>query len=96
MVKLIYTVFDVVAGQQIGPLLLLPNDGVARRAFQDALLGDGSNLASHPSDYVLLRVGSMDVESCVVSPGPGELEREIISGDIVMQLQSRGPEVMNG
>ena len=84
--KFLYVVFDVVAQLVSGPVMALPNDAVARRVFQDALLGESSALSRHPSDYVLLKIGALEDEVPVIRSVE---TTQVISGDQVMDLQRR-------
>lgn len=95
-VNQIYAIYDVVAELITGPLMMLPNDAVARRTFQDAILGEGSRLTSHAADYVLIRLGSVDMWSGQISPVTAVLEQDhVISGDVIMELQNRDKETLN-
>lgn len=63
MKRQLFAVFDRVSGEQFGPLMLLPNEAAARRAFQDAVLGGKTMLSEHPDDYALFYVADFDSET---------------------------------
>ena len=60
MLKGLYAFRDIVASQDLGPLLEEANDAVAIRLFHDVLLDDRSVCGKHPEDFVLVKVGSRD------------------------------------
>lgn len=90
MDKQIYSVFDLVAGQMFGPLLVLPNHAVARRTFQDALMGEGSVMAPHPADYVLIHIGTINVETGAIRQLTNDpsTTSPIITGEAIIHLQN--------
>lgn len=92
MIRFLYAVYDSVACELFGPVQMLPNDDVARRIFSDAVSGSGSPLTSHPEDYNLYLLGSIDTSTGVVSPVSEHAFRgvPILRGsDVARILESR-------
>lgn len=83
--KLLYIVFDSVAGAMSGPLMVYPSDAVAIRDFADAVRADGSRLARHADDFSLVCVGhvsdSGDVE--------GLEKRTVITARNILDISER-------
>lgn len=93
--KRIYAIFDKVAEQMIGPMVVLPNDPAARRMFQDALLGEGSNLATHPADYSLFFLGTVNTDTGAITPAPTEKPFggvPLVTGETIADLAARRME----
>lgn len=98
MIKRIYAIFDKVAEQMFGPMVVLPNDGAARRVFQDALFGEGSTMAPHPGDYALYHIGTINLETGVITPAATDKPFAgvpLITGDVLVDLATRKPEITN-
>lgn len=90
MIKKIYAVYDAVAQEMIGPLMVLPNDAAARRIFQDAVTNEQSSLAAHPDDYSLCRLGEIDTESGNINGINSEVFGEqIASGGLILEILRR-------
>lgn len=79
----VYSIYDVVAGLIVGPLMLVNRDGPAIREFYGALADPQSSLSKHPGDYNLLCLGDIsDVGDlspmvggpCVVATGVSWVE----------------------
>lgn len=64
--KGIYAVRDLVSENIVSGLIMEGTDAPAIRSFHDALAQPGSQLASHPKDYVLLDLGEIDLETGVI------------------------------
>lgn len=56
----LYCIFDNVARELVGTIIRVANDEVARRSFHDALQQPNTPVASHPADFDLLFLGSVD------------------------------------
>lgn len=91
MIKRVYAVYDSMAMEMFGPLLLMPNDSAARRFFQDAVTGEGSQLAQHPEDYALCCLGELDTETGVMVsiPAGDKFGVQIASADQILELLKR-------
>jgi len=55
----IYSVYDIVAGAYL-PVFQMDNDGLALRAFKDAVNNPESAFYNHPNDYQLERIAEFD------------------------------------
>lgn len=62
MLSHVYSVYDLKAEAFSPQPFFAVTDGVAKRIFQEALLGDNA-IARHPEDYVLFRVGVWNSET---------------------------------
>lgn len=60
MFRRIYCIFDRVASEVFGPVMVLPNDAVAIRTFRDALFQPNS---TNHADYDLYCIGYLDTET---------------------------------
>lgn len=93
MLKRIYAVYDSLAQEMFGPLIVMPNDAAARRFFQDAVTGEGSRIAEHPEDYSLHFLGELDTETGVLTSiatlGSGPFGVQIVSADFVLEQLKR-------
>jgi len=61
----LYTIRDTVA-EEHGPIFEALNDGVAKRAFRQML----SKEVTHPEEYDLIIVGTVDKKTMLVSAVP--------------------------
>lgn len=90
MIKQIYAIFDEVAQQLFGPIMVLPNDAVARRTFQDALFTPGAIMTTHPQDFTLFHLGSLNLETGLITPRSEAPTQDnacvIIAGDVLVEL----------
>lgn len=68
MTHFLYVVLDVVAQATAGPVITVPSDAVARRMFSDAVQAPGSILGTHPSDFILYKIGELDTSTGIVTP----------------------------
>lgn len=84
----VFAVFDSVAGEMFGPPILQPNEAAARRLFQDALFGQGSVMVSHPGDYALFCLGSLDTETGLFTQEGDFRSMPMITGDDLMRLRA--------
>lgn len=62
----IYGIYDHKAEELVGGLQLAPTDGVAARAFTDAVAGD-KQLGQHPEDFTLFYLGEVDPQTRTVT-----------------------------
>lgn len=53
----LYAIYDQLAGSIIGGVHLHKHDAPAVRFFNDVAEGPNSQIARHPEDFVLLRIG---------------------------------------
>lgn len=60
MKKCIYTIYDNVAKIYMWPCFTEPNDAVATRTVGKALEDKTHDLAKHPQDFTLVRMGTFD------------------------------------
>lgn len=60
MFRRIYAIYDRVASEVFGPVMVLPNDAVAIRTFRDALFQPDSR---NHADYDLYCLGYLDTET---------------------------------
>lgn len=64
----IYSIFDSAASAFITPFYM-HNDGLAIRAFQDNVnAGDDNNIAKHPDQFTLFRLGEYDDKTGKITP----------------------------
>ena len=63
MVKSIYTIFDKVA-REMGPMMIYNNDDQARRVWPQAF----ENSKNRKEDFMLVRLGTVDVNTMVIIP----------------------------
>lgn len=68
MTLIIYAIFDLVANQMVGSLILLPGDAAARRYFGDGVAARGSIISSHPQDFELRAIGELDTVTLKLEP----------------------------
>lgn len=66
MINGIYTIFDRVAGAN--QLICAPSDLMAKRMFADAFHANNSFIAKHADDFVLMKIGTIDTETCEIMP----------------------------
>lgn len=64
----LFQIYDTVAQQVIGPIIPAPQAAPAVRHFVDLLKDKTTTLAQHPSDYVLLRIGTQDELTGSIDP----------------------------
>lgn len=67
----LYTIYDRVA-EEMGPIMMAPNDGVAMRGYRAAL----QQVCPSDSDaYWLYYIGDVDIETMVITPvDPSRIE----------------------
>lgn len=56
----IYIVYDIVAKNRVGQLMVFNRDEPAIRIFTDALADKQLTLGQHPADYELLKLAAID------------------------------------
>lgn len=66
MTQKLFAVRDVKAEAFAAPMAV-PTEGLARRAFTDAVLQPGSSLAKNAEDYILYQIGEYDPNSGLVA-----------------------------
>lgn len=59
MIIIVAAIKDRLADCYAQPMYF-PTEGMAVRAFQDALADSGNNLSKHPDDYDLCKLGTFD------------------------------------
>lgn len=59
MITNLYTIFDKVSKVYNKPFSLL-NDQVAIRAAQDLMAGGDTDIALHPADFIMFKLGTYD------------------------------------
>lgn len=89
----LYAVYDLVAETTIGPIQQAPTDGVAARAFTDALRSD-ELLSRHPSDYVLVFLAEFDASTCMLEQDRDPLVSPVLKGRDV--TRAAAPELELG
>jgi len=62
MTKLLFAVIDLVADEIAGGIHLMKHEAAAVRLFRDTLDHEGSMIAAHPQDFVLVKLGHIDDE----------------------------------
>lgn len=73
MTKSIYCVYDLKAESIVGGLILENHDAPAIRAFHDALDPKHNTvLSQHPSDFILICLGNINLERGVIQDAGGE------------------------
>lgn len=70
MILHMYSILDL-KGVAFATPFFMHTDGIAIRSFQDALGDPKSELARHPEDYVLYRLGDFNDQRGVVTPLEG-------------------------
>lgn len=68
----LFAVRDLKAEAFAAPMAV-PTEGLATRAFTDAVLAPGSVLAKNPEDYILFQIGEYDPNTglvAAISPAP--------------------------
>lgn len=63
----LYLMIDTVAQAVLGGVVRLRNDEVARRQFFDGLNDPQSPMHGHPQDYRLLKVGTIDDTTGIIT-----------------------------
>lgn len=61
MKKRIYAVYDRITQDTVGPLWLHAHDAAAIRMFSDVAQLPNSQIAAHPADFVLVKLGEMEI-----------------------------------
>lgn len=64
----LFQLYDTVAQQVIGPIIPAPHAAPAVRHFVDLLKDKTTTLSAHPGDYSLLRIGTQDELTGVLTP----------------------------
>jgi hypothetical protein len=64
----VYAIYDSAAGTYRQPMFL-QQDGIATRVFKDLCMNAETDLAKHPKDFTLFRIGTFDDQK-------GELDGE--------------------
>lgn len=82
----IYVVHDKVAASIIGGAHLHKHDAAAVRFFADIASIQDSQIARHPHDFALYRVGSIDLETGVLT---AETPEVVIDGASWIAAQRR-------
>lgn len=92
----LYAVYDTVAETVLGGIQMAPTDGVAVRAFSDAIVSD-EQLKQHPGDYCLLFLGDLDLHTgtLVERSGVPVEEKVIMSGRVAYDMR-QGAAADNG
>lgn len=95
-VQNLYIIFDMLAQAVIGSIMVLPNDAVARRVFQDTLTSGKTPMSDHPSDFVLYCVGSIDLKTGEITGVVGGVvdADQIISADAILERLRRDRETL--
>lgn len=101
MIKRLYAVYDAVALEMMGPLMVLPNDAAARRVFQDAVTNEQSSLFMHPHDYVLCHLGEIDTQTGTVTPVTGSTMPHgfgvpVVTGEFIVDAIKRRKDAPSG
>lgn len=66
----VYSIFDLKAETYSQPFYAM-NDALAQRIFTDVARDTETNIARHPMDFVLMRIGSFDTNTgCLTSDEP--------------------------
>lgn len=85
--KKIFAVYDRVAQDQVGPLMVFNREQAAIRIFTDGLADKSTTLGQHPDDYVLLALGELNEETAAII---GYLEPgEVVTGRQWLALQEK-------
>lgn len=93
----LYTIYDAVANDTVGMVMTARAEAPAIRNFSDAVLMDGSHLARHPDDFMLIRIGHINTDH-VDSDGPlfEEDRKIIITAAQIIQAQKPAPNAAGG
>lgn len=83
----LFVIFDKVAESWIGQPIVEKHPAAACRLFTQLLGDKNTTLSSHPKDYVLLHVGSVD-DAGVISPRPPEV---VLAGEVWYMMNSGDP-----
>lgn len=105
MIIKIYSIWDDALGAFCPPFML-PNDQMALRSFLDATKDPSSNVAKHPHDFHLYRLGELEdttgaftcpekperlySASQLVDANTGEYTHEKVSNDTSIQPSTTG------
>lgn len=76
MQKALYAVHDNVAQQQMGGIIIEPNDASACRKFTDLLAAKDGPCDNHQGDFDLWRLASLDTETMTIQNA--DTNRELI------------------
>jgi len=68
MINYLYLIYDKVAQNTFGGMIRVGNDEVARRSFHNTLAAKDTPLSDHQGDYALLKVGSIDERTGIITP----------------------------
>lgn len=91
MLKLIYAVYDTVAGTIIGSLIMETSDAPAIRAFYDALdPKHNSILSHHPTDFSLKELGNIDDQGNIVG---NDTPRTVVTGTAWLAGRTPNPQL---
>lgn len=85
MIHYVYSVLDTKAGLFATPFFV-PAEGVALRAFSDTCAMTDHPFFVHPSDYILMRIGTFD--DCTGSFSPVPAVAVLTASDVVSKLTS--------
>lgn len=87
--KIIYAVRDRIAndlaGPYFNPLVTLNGDNQAIRYFGDSLANKDSALAIHPTDYELIRLGTIEPDGTIV---PYDTPEIVITGEALIAIST--------
>lgn len=93
--KQIYAVWDKVAQDLTGGLMLFSHDAPVIRIFTDGLADPQTMLNKHPADYDLVCLGFCDVVDGVPSVHGIALPRVVLSGAAWAEMQKNAEVTVN-
>lgn len=92
----LYVIYDVKAEAPIGVIQWFSNDQAAGRMFASVIAAPGTMLNEHPEDFVLLKLGMMDLTSLHVELNTVTRMVPIAEGLEVVRALSRARESIPG
>ncbi|WNK15124.1 MAG: nonstructural protein [Microvirus sp.] len=95
MRKKIFAVYDDVANEITGGLVMDNSNAPAIRAFHDALKMKDSQLATHPGDFRLIMLGEIDTTQGIIIPRFNDTNETIATGAAWLEAMEKGM-IVNG
>lgn len=86
----LYAVYDLVAGEVIGPIFQHAADAAAIRDFSDVAADRNTTIGKHPADYQLISLGTL--EGLQIKPA----HELIVSGSQWLALQEKNTIAARG
>lgn len=90
MIRRLYAIYDLKARSPInGIIQAFGNDEEAERMFRAVVVADGTMVFSHPDDFGLCCVGSIDYDTLIVTPTDLPIRPILLGTDVVRELRAR-------